>query len=294
MRVTNNREILGVSEDATRDDITKTYRMHLKRYKNLGSNVTKEQEEEFYRVEEAYNELMGYNVKKEDFPEVKQNPVLKFFHIDQDKFDNFWLYNKTKVYVAIFVVFILILMWPQLFNRVTYDLSVAIAGEFTMEDEDGDEIYLDTSKVTDSINSLEGINSPLVNYYQETMFTNDAGTQGGLAAKQKFTTTLAAGDIDFFIIDSKSFKYLVEYGFFADLSGFAAENNIESVNLVEGTFIDNTGLTTTTVYGIDITQSDFIIDNDFYVEEDTLIIAAVCANGKNKENAFGFLNTIMN
>lgn len=293
MKTTNNYEILGVKKDATRDEITRAFKMHLTKHQNLGSKKAKEQENEFNRITQAYNELMGYNTPEEVSAE-KQNPVLRFLRIDQDKLENFWMYNKVKVYTGIFVTIVLLMLISQSVNREEYDFSLALMGDFTMSDSDGDEIYLNTKTISTYLDEgSEGINSPLVNYFMDSLYSNDPGSQGGLAGSQKFATKLFSGDIDFFILNEDVFKQHAAKGFLEDVSEFANEHEVDTARLIEGTYAPKSQEQTTAIYGIDITESEFVVENRFYLEEGEIVIAAICVNGKNKETAYDFLkNTI--
>ncbi len=65
-------KVLGVSKDATDDEITKAYRKLARKY-HPDVNKTKEAEEKFKDISEAYDVLS----KKEDPPEVRRDPSVR-------------------------------------------------------------------------------------------------------------------------------------------------------------------------------------------------------------------------
>lgn len=288
----NNYKILGIKKNASKDEIIKSYKMHYLRYKNLGSNKTKEQEEAFKKIEKAYNELMGYNIHIENLSEKEQKAIFRFLKIDQEKFENFWMYNKAKIYAAIFIAILVFFFISQLANRPHYDINIVFAGDFKMVDETGTDAYFNTELVNVDVKMrFDFINESIVSYYRQDFYSDKSQIYTNRAAQQKFVVELANGVIDVLILDKSTFDYYVSKGFIMDIADFSQESGIDEDKRVSAVFVDNKDNKFETVYGIDVLNTEFIKDNGI-VSADGEVIACIAANSKKADNAKKILQSI--
>jgi len=287
----DNYKILGIKKNASKDEIVKAYKMHYLRYKSLGSNITPEQEEEFRKIENAYNELMGYNVHIEDLSVKKQHPFFKFIGIDQDKFENFWMYNKTKILVALFILVMIYFYISQLASRPNYDIYVAFTGTFKMTDDPNKPEFDSDLLMTDMISRFDFIKEPLMNYFWIDIYAGKPQTGAKQANQQKFVIELSGGVIDFMVLDGSTFDYYSEKGFLMDLKDYVNEYSISPDLYRTGTFIDSNGNKHESIYGIDISNTAFIRDNKIE-SEDGQIIACITVNTKKANTAKKLLKAI--
>ena len=164
---------LGVRENATKDEITKKYRLILRKYEQRDENGTPllMDKEAFDEISKAYDLLMGYEPQETK----KRNSTLL-------KIENFIYYHKVHVLVGIFILFVAAVALSYFLGRVTYDLRVVFRGDYyyqemkVMEDEisngDIDVLVLDKDSF-DSFVKL-GVLSPLDEFLSDWGIASDS------------------------------------------------------------------------------------------------------------------------
>jgi len=209
-------EVLGLSENASKEDIEKRYAILLKKYKHAGKDDNESDEnlnDEFERITNAYNLLMGFETPEdENVPPKKPNPVLKWLGIDQKKFENFIHYYKIHIIVCIAVLAFLISIVYSIVTNVDPDLNVAFVGSIFYQDT---EVFKE--KVKDAIPDLNAVGTDSAILYE------GMDGQMEIASNMKLTVLFAAADMDVFIIDKQQFDKFAQQGAFEKLDELTQE-----------------------------------------------------------------------
>jgi len=276
-------EVLGLSENATKEDIEKRYAILLRKYKNVGKDDKENNEnlnEEFERITNAYNLLMGYEIPEdENVPPKKPNPVLKWLGIDQKKFETFIHYYKFHILGGIAALVFLISLIYSIVTNVDPDLNVAFVGSIFYQDT---EVFKE--KVKDAIPDLKAVGT------DSAIIFEGMDGQMEIASNMKLTVLFAAADMDVFIIDKQQFDKFAQQGTFEKLDELAEELKIEEQGIkVYRAKAEEDGKEY--IYGIDLTQNAVLKECGIEGEE---IIGAVRVDSKHREEAISLIKYLFN
>lgn len=326
------RKILGVTREASRNDIERKYAILLKKHRMsrimAGSRDSPEDEEDrvsalgdasagggqagrdpeaardkalkaeeydFEKITEAYNVLMGFNVKIKEEPPSRMAPLLKKAGIDEKKARNFLYYYKYHIIISIVLVIAVVYFVRGCVNKVEPDFNVAFLGRLG---------YLDASE---KLKEIIKENIPIITEpgIDGAYLTDDEviGEQQ-YAMQMKTTVLFAAGNIDVFILDKPNYEKYAKLGVFISLDeiaprlGIDMEKHKEYILKVESGG-DNTGDNQAEapveegpehLYGIDVKDSKALNKAGVIGNE---MIAAISAGCKQVDKAERFLEFLM-
>jgi hypothetical protein len=283
------RRILKVTKDASRNDIERKYAIYLKRHRAEQAKMVEDQEageeqdenalhdsdaasakpsqpEEytFEEITEAYDILMGYEVKQKEYVPGKAAPLLKKAGIDERKAKNFLYYYKYHILAIIAVILIIVFSVRGCVNSVKPDFNMAFVGRF---------IYTD---VAEGLKDIIKANVPEIAEpgIDGAYLADDSVGEQQYAMEMKAAVLLAASDIDVYIMDKTTFARFAKQGAFISLDeiaprlGVDLEANKEFIVGVEGSSAETEGLSEeeaadntakepvkTHLYGIDVSNS---------------------------------------
>jgi hypothetical protein len=327
------REILGVTKEAGRNDIERKYAILLKKHRMLkikaGSRDNQEDEEErdsalgdaqadvgqadrdpevardkalkteeydFEKITEAYNVLMGFDVKIKEEPPSRVAPLLKKAGIDEKKARNFLYYYKYHIIIAIVLVIAVVYFVRGCVNKVEPDFNIAFMGRLS---------YLDASEKLEEIikeKNIPGITEPGID--GAFLTDDDEISEQQYAMQMKATVLIAAGDIDVYILDRLNYERYAKHGVFMSLDEIASELGIdmekhkEYILKVESGGDDSGDNQAEApveegpehLYGIDVKDSKALNEAGVIGDE---MIAAISAGCKQVDKAEQFLEFLM-
>ncbi|NSW90002.1 MAG: DnaJ domain-containing protein [Firmicutes bacterium] len=281
-------KVLGVKEDASKNEIEKRYATILRKYR-AGNNEGLS-EEQFGKITEAYNLLMGYIVEsKDDGKERKRpNPILQKLGIDEDKLKNILYYYKIHIIVGIIMLVAIISTIRGCVNRVDPDLYVVFMGEVYCNETEQLEEDIKSRMPTIEAVSFENI---LISEAQEKQ-----DPQVQMAMLQKAMVLIAVGDVDVLILDKAQFEKFAKQGAFMKLDEIVSEmglpedkvyrEEIEEENKEGKIVVVDEG-----IYGINVKNSKILTDAKTAGEE---MIAAISIRAKHYDNAVEFIKLLVN
>ena len=240
------RRILGVSENASKTEIERKYAILLKKHRqgmyqerqegldpageaNEGPDAVLPDGEniaghgapgtgyDFDLITEAYNTLMGYEVKVREEAPSKLATFLKKFGLDEKKTDNFLHYYKYHILVGILVLITVVISISSFVNRPNYDFNVAFLGRI---------YYYDS---VDALQSRIKDNIPIIKEpgIDGSFLSNDSTGEQQYAMEMKAMTLLYAGDIDIFILDRPTYERYAKMGAFMSLDEIAPRLGVD-------------------------------------------------------------------
>lgn len=326
------REILGVAKEASRNDIERKYAILLKKHRmssikvgycdnpeaaedrenefrdasagggaasqDLGATHDKSlkpEEYSFEKVTEAYNVLMGFDIKIKEEPPSSIAPLLKKAGIDEKKARNFLYYYKYHIIIAIVLVIGVVYFVRGCVNRVEPDFNIAFMGRLG---------YMDASEKLKEIikENIPGITEPSID--GAFLSDDDEISEQQYAMQVKATILFAAGDIDIFILDRTNYERYAKQGVFMSLDeiapalGIDMEKHKEYILKVENEVSDGgdnqaeapveTG--PEHLYGIDVKDSKALNEAGVIGDE---MIAAIFAGCEKVDKAKRFLEFLI-
>lgn len=326
------RKILGVAKEASRNDIERKYAILLKKHRmssikvgycdnpeeaedrentlrdfsaggvavtqDIGAAGDKELNPEGYsfeKITEAYNVLMGFDVKIEEEPPSSIAPLLKKAGIDEKKARNFLYYYKYHIIIAIVLVIAVVYLVRGCVNRVEPDFNIAFMGRLG---------YIDASEKLKEIikENIPGITEPSID--GAFLSDDDEISEQQYAMQMKATVLFAAGNIDIFILDRANYERYAKHGVFMSLDeiapmlGIDMEKHKEYILKVENEENDNgdnqpeasveTG--PEHLYGIDVKDSKALNEAGVIGDE---MIAAISFGCEQVDKAERFLEFLM-
>lgn len=277
------REILGVGEGATKEQIEKSYFIILKRHRTAAATSEQQKHtalEEIDRATAAYNLLMGYNIRT--FAEernIKPNPVLKKLGIDEYKLRNFFHYYKFHMLFGIITLLLIIYGVKGCVTKVEPDLSIAFIGNFR---------YYSSGIMENAIKeSVPGIEAPTVDGAYIT--SEGLGTQD-YSMQMKAMVLLAAGDIDVYILDEASFLAYGKEAAFESMDQLIQQYNVDS-SKNQVYILKPKDEPEEHAYGIDVSDSE-ILNNQGVIGDKKIV--AISARAPHREKALVFVRSLLN
>lgn len=194
-------KVLGVKPEASKEEIQRAYKVKLLRYQQLGNDRTEEEEAAFREVDAAYNHLCGYDIEAEEEPNAKLKDFLR--------------YNKEKILIGLFALFMVLIFVIQINNRVDYDLRIALVGNFSNSHE-GQMVDPQITKGLEAVVKARvyGSENPIVTYTQRSKqiphTTEYNNRQAG------FMMQMQLGELDLIIFDQENYN---EFMYSEELKG---------------------------------------------------------------------------
>ncbi|NJD03156.1 MAG: hypothetical protein FIA99_11330 [Ruminiclostridium sp.] len=265
-------KILGLADNASRNDIERRYAIILKKYRMESAEGQDGSEAvDIDKITGAYSLLMGY---VEPQPEVElkaPNPLLKKLGIDGKKAGNFFHYHKIHIIVGIIALIVLAATIRGCVTRVDPDFNIAFMGQLYFNETD---VLKETIK-----KEIPEIKEP--GFDGAFLSKDSTDGQQEYAMQMKAMVLFAAGDIDLFILDKESFDRFVQQGVFTNLDEIAPRLGIENEisKLYKMKLEDNT---TEHIYGIDISNSEALKKSKI---QGVKMIAAISVRSKWPEKA---------
>ena len=263
----NAYEVLGLSEDASKDEIEKRYEVLVRKYKNnpeLNESGTTIED-----ITRAYRKLMGLPIEEEI---IKDEATLR-----REKVSNFIYYYKWHFIIGIIVIAMLISLGKAVFGPKP-DFNLAIIGAYYYDDQKILEEYLE--------NNIDDINMAAVDGVSFAI--NDDLTE--YESMMKASVLLAAGDIDLFILDNERFEGYAEMGSFERLDDYLDKLGIDaqSEKLYYARAEDDNK---EYVYGIDISNSEIFVG--FFTTATQEKIACIRYEAKNIDKAIEVIKLLL-
>jgi len=281
-------KILGVKEDTSRNEIEKRYAIILRKYRS--GNPDGLTEEEFNKITEAYNLLMGYTVKVEDekTKRKKPNPVLKKLGIDEDKVSNFFHYYKVHIIIGIIIIAFAISMIRGCVNKVEPDLYVAFMGDMYVVDLEQLETEIKTH--------IPGVNEVIIENIMISTTQEKQDPQVQVAMLQKAMLLVAVGDVDVIIADKAQFEKFAREGAFMKLDDLALELGIPEDRQYRAQIVDEDiegnieEVIDEGIYGIGIECGEMLTNAKTYYGSE--MIATISVRAKHYDNAVEFIKIL--
>ena len=278
--------MMGLNADASKDDISKRYGILTRKFRTI------KKDENGYTIEDitsAYNLLMGitFTDEKEELRQkaLRENPPLlaRLLKKDPVKLENFFHYYKWHMIIGLAILVIAFFSIRSCINQVPADFTMVLTG--TVYAEDG------TVLEADIVERLPDLKAPQVHLL--TVSPSDG--EYNYAIQMKQMAMLATAEIDFVLMDQATFDQMSSQGFLMSLeeqmSGlpFPQEAYVQGAVILEQPEDADPVLGPQTVFGVDITESDYIRRNNIYGEK---IIAGIVVNSTRMDKALAFLSTL--
>ena len=279
-------EILGLNQDATRHDVSNRYGVLTRKFKTI------EKDENGYTINDitkAYNLLMGITfidkAEEERQKALRENPPLLSRIINKDpiKIENFFHYYKTHIIVGIIVLITMFSIIRSCVNNVPSDFNILFYGNIYTEQ---------TEKIsTDLVNNYSDITTPYIEVL--TFMQNDPQYES--AIRMKIAAMAATQELDIVLLDEVTFKEHAKQGMFLPLDdltddlGFPIESYVEGTEKIDETENYEPIYGPAKKYGINITESEFVKENDIYADN---VIITIAVNSKRIEKAISVLKEI--
>lgn len=314
------RKILGLNKEASKDEIERRFSILLKKHKLASAPKDDEQQEDeivqpqvqaqtdtaekdktyndedysFEQVVQAYNVLMGYEVKVKEAPPSKAAPLLEKAGIDEKKARNFFYYYKYYILGAIAVIIALVFIVKGCVNRVDPDFSTAFIGDISFTDSDvlKEEIQKNVPEIVEP-----GIDSAYI--------SDNAQGEQEYAYQMKAVVLTVAADVDLYVTDKENYEKYAKQGLFLSLDEIAPKLgvdindcgdyilSIENNDVTEeedGEATEDKPEEPAHLYGIDVSDSKILKDSGFIAEE---MIASIRINGEQIDKAIKVLELLM-
>lgn len=274
-------KILGVRENASRDEVERRFAIILKKYRMAGTGQADEEDSkiDIDKVTKAYNLIMGY---EEQLPEEevnkKPNPVFQKIGLDEKKTRNFLYYYKYHIIIGIIALIAIIATLKSCITRVDPDLNLAFVGEF---------YYSDSESLKQAIkNKVPDIKEPGID---GVILSGNLDPQQEYAMHMKAMVLFAAADVDIYVLDKENFEKYAKQGAFASLDGLVDTLKIDmSKNSEYRIKLEDSQ--EEHLYGVDVSENPIFEESGIMGEEK---IAAMAVKVKNYENAVKLLKMLL-
>lgn len=279
-------EILELSKDATKDEISKRYGILTRKFRTI------EIDERGYTIEDithAYNLLMGitYVDKNEEERQraLRENPpfLARLLKVDPIKLENFFHYYKIHMIVSVLVIVVLIFSIRSCVNHVDPDFVIVAYGKIYCQDQ--------TPVERNVKERLTEINAPSVQF-----LSSMAGDpQYEYATQMKFVAMIAAQEVDIVIMDRESFEINAAQGMFLSLDdlvdqfGFPEESYVWCSENIGETEAGEPIKGPSQIYGIDISENEFIKGNNIYADS---AVIAIVRNTERMDKVLEFIGSL--
>ncbi|NTV88992.1 MAG: hypothetical protein HGA22_01295 [Clostridiales bacterium] len=282
------RKILGVSADASKNEMERRYWILLKRGKAEKEAAAKVLEQapdlseqapdlsvplDMDQVTKAYNILMGYEEPETEVVHDSINMAEKAGKpkIDKKKAGNFFYYYKVHIVVVVVLAIFLAVTIKSCVNKVEPDFNLAFLGKID---------YANTDALKKAIKaSVPEIKEPGFDSAYVTLDERSPTEETMMI--QKAMVIMMAGDIDVYILDRDLFDIYSEDGYFEPLDSYLADA-ANGFSKEEALTAKTESDTAAHPYGIEITGSDVMSEAGI---SGKTMVAAIAVNSGKKELA---------
>lgn len=276
-------EILGLKEDAGKEEIEKRYSILCKKYKLEKSDVSYSGEKiDFDEITRAYNELTGYGQGEqygEEQADREPNILLKKLNLDEKKLRNFWYYYKIYILVGMVVLAAIIYIVKTVTGYVEPDLKIALVGRFPNEAIESVE-----TRIYDKIKEVKKVDiAPIISWDK-----NNPSVQS--AMEVKLAALAINEEIDLYILDKEKFEYLLKNGLLASMDDLSKEIGIVDSGKKE-LRMKSPKDQTEHIYGFDVSDSAVVKD---LIINDGKVIIALSRESENEENRNKLIHLLLN
>lgn len=268
-------EVLGLSENASRQEVEKAFEMLLRRSK--GKNASSP--DLFEQQVKAYKFIVNHeDQSKIDYMSAQRYSKWGKFADKAEKTDDFFRINKTKILLSIIGVVVIIAAIFTFMNHreeqkrlaalPPIDLSILYVGNFMVDEQNGG---------IDSLEKAMLSQFPEFKRFQlEITYlppTNEAGVSGAdMAYQQKAMAILATERPDIYVMDDATFEWIGKSGIFKNLDE-ETENKWKSwVSEATALKVINEDEQKEHVYGIDVSDNELFNQLPLYKEKAILTI----------------------
>lgn len=279
-------ELLHLADNADKETVVNRYNTIFKKYRDTGKD---ENGIPLSKYEEAHNLLLGISFIDPVAEQRRQqrlehpNVFLKWLKIDPEKTGNLIYYYKWH---AIGFVLALSLVIGIVYNMVTQvkpNMLLLTIGAINIQNTEVLE-----ENITAAVPTIEKLQ------FQQILIGFDGiDPQMEMAMAQKLQLELVAGKNDLIILDEKQYRQYASFGFFVPLDDqlerygtTVSEQEALRVELVD----DEVPTGVEHIFGIDVTESRFLKDNQVFGEK---LVAVFPVTGENKENADALIRVLM-
>ncbi|MBU5440646.1 hypothetical protein [Paenibacillus sp. MSJ-34] len=278
-------EILGLSEDATKEEVEKRYFLLIRkdRARKNRSNDDEDSAETvtIEQVNQAYKTITQYEQKLQD----EGKPQRSVF---ASRLDHFFHYYKFHVLGAILLVVLIAYFVNSMIDQRQQraaeallppeNLSVMYLGEFYSEDLDKAQ-----ESILQAFPSWERVGVSI------TYFPQEAKDPYDIAMQQKSMITLMTEKPDIYITDQYNFERLRDQGLFLRLDEL--ESSLKSLDDSAVYRYRAEGDESEHIYGIDMSDIPFL--NDIPVSAAKEKVVTVRTDAPNKANALAFIQKLI-
>ncbi len=275
-------EILGLKENAGKEEIEKRYNILCKKYKLEKSDGSNSGEKvDFNEITMAYNELMGYGSADQDEEQTGREPniLLKKMNVDEKKLKNFWHYHKIHILVGIVLIASIIYCIKVVTGYVEPDLNIALVGRFPFQGVESVE-----TQMQDKLKDVKKVDiSTIINW--------DKSNPSVISAMEtKLAALVINKSVDIYLLDEEKLEYLVGKGLLESMDDVYRDIgnvNSDKKELKMKSIKDQTEH----IYGIDVSDSSVVKS---LITKDEKVIMALSRESKNVENRNKLIRLLLN
>jgi hypothetical protein len=279
MDIETARQILGIADTATKEDIMQRYYILMRRQKDVkpGDKASQDGSNEMARVDEAYGLLMGFKKPEDEIP-MKEHAIFKKFGLDEKKTRNFFHYYKFHIIGSIVLVLIVISFVHSVVTKVQPDLFVEVIGNFYVQD---------TDKLAQAIKKhIPGVKAPQIDII--TITGQDGQTD--YAGQMKALAVVAAGDTDVYIFDSERYKTFAKEGICQQLDAMLPKLKVDPKKASEYAIASVDSLGVKHIYGVDTASISFLKEPLIYGKQQ---IVGISIKAKHNASSLRFLHATL-
>lgn len=274
--------VLGLKENASRDEVEKKFEQLIRR--NRSAKMAKDQNHssdttDLDEIREAYNTIISNEHAVQEKDEEKRNPkkpnpIFKMLGIDEKKARNYIYYHKFYYIFGIIGLILLISLIKTTVFHVNPDVNIAFVGQIYYKD-----TIILAKKIKANDPSIKEISIDGV------ILTGDSKNMQESAMQQKAMVLFAAGDIDVFILDKANFDRYAPQGVFMSLDDLVLKLGLDR-NDYKDYILKARDEKAAHLYGIDIKNSKLLKDSE--IAGDNLIVT-IRVNAKHYDKAVKIL-----
>lgn len=286
LELKNAYEILGLKENASREELEKRFEFLIRKGKAaamLEQSLEENQGLNMDEISEAYNRIISNDLETLEREEEKRNPrkpnpLFKLVGVDEKKARNYIHYHKFHYIFGLIGLLLVIYFVKTIVFQVRPDVNVAFIGQIYYSDSN-----IIENKIKESYTDLKAISIDSV------MLTGDPKNQQESAMLQKAMVLMAAGDIDIFVLDKANFDKYAEQGVFMNLDDLVVKLGIDK-SKYQDYVLKPKDEQKEHFYGIDINSSSILKLCQVAGNEK---IATIRVNAKHYEKAVKILELLL-
>jgi hypothetical protein len=133
--------------------------------------------------------------------------------IFKKKLDNFWFYNKYKVYAGVFIAIVLIVTITQALSNKKADISILFVSDYSLSDQQTTAMKNALQKYTTDLDK----NGEVVVGISPITVGKNVNPQMAYAGMQKLFAEIATGDSLVYLINDEQYQSLANQGAFENI-----------------------------------------------------------------------------